>query len=104
MNTSEQILERTGERSVRSLAIKLGMHQATLNRQMNSTLPIETLVAISRKCGADLADLLADAGHITTTEARLIHRDRGLSVYSDHELAEELYNRTLDAIEEREAS
>lgn len=102
MDTGENILRTTGERSLRALALRIGAHQATLNRQIHNTVPIETLVAISREYDVDLADLLVDAGHITPQEARAIHRDRGLAAYPDHELAEEIYNRTLEAIEGRD--
>lgn len=92
----DALLEATGERSVRAVALRLGMHQGTLNRQLNGTgIPLEVLVQIYREYKADLIDLLTGFGHITPAEARELHRSRGLDEYSDAELAEEIYNRTL---------
>lgn len=98
---TDALLEATGERSIRSLALRLGMHQATLNRQVKGTgVPLDVLISIYRVCGTDLIDLLAALEHITPAEARQLHRSRGLEEFSDAELAEEIYNRALARAEE----
>lgn len=97
----DALLQATGERSVRAVALRLGMHQATLNRQLNgNSIPLDVLVQIYREYDADLIDLLAAFEHITPEEARALHRSRGLAEYSDSQLAEEIYNRTLARAEE----
>lgn len=103
MTTQKDVLlQATGERSVRAVAIRLDMFPATLNKQLAADrLPLEVIVNVARAYGLDLGDLMAALGYITRDEARALHHNgRGLEEYSDAELAEEVYQRTMRRLQE----
>lgn len=86
---------QTQERSVRAIALRAGLDQSTLNRQLNGTtsLTVETVVAIVRAYDLDFADTFVEVGFITSDEARRFSRRFSLSDYSDQELTLEIVRR-----------
>lgn len=88
----------TNERSVRAIALRAGLDPSTANRQLNgqSTLTIETVVAICRAYDLDFAEVFVAVGFITEAEARSFSRKFALSQIPDAELTREIVRR-LDA-------
>lgn len=86
---------QTQERSVRAIALRAGLDQSTLNRQLNGTtsLTVETVVAIARAYDLDFADTFVAVGFITADEARRFSRRFSLSDYSDQDLTLEIVRR-----------
>jgi transcriptional regulator with XRE-family HTH domain len=86
---------QTQERSVRAIALRAGLDQSTLNRQLNGTtsLTVETVVAIARAYDLDFADTFIAVGFITADEARRFSRRFSLSDYSDQDLTLEIVRR-----------
>ena len=64
------LLNATRERSMRAIAVRIGMEPSTLNRQAQSELPVRTLVAICRAYGLAIVQMFVEAGYITADEAR----------------------------------
>lgn len=94
-NIKAYFLEVTGARSVRSIADACGIGQTTLNRQLtgSTSLTVETVVAICRAYGLDMADVFVRVGFITDAEARRLGTRLGLSAFTDLELAKEIVDR-----------
>lgn len=92
---SDYFLRLTGEASVRALAEKAGLVQATLNRQLNGTsaLSVQTVVAICRAYGLALAPVFVHVGFITEEEARAFSGPLSLASISDLELSKEMLRR-----------
>lgn len=86
---------QTQERSVRAIALRAGLDQSTLNRQLNGTtsLTVETVVAIVRAYDLDFADTFVAVGFITADEARRFSRRFALADYSDQDLTLEIVRR-----------
>jgi len=89
---------QTQERSVRAIALRAGLDQSTLNRQLNGTtsLTVETVVAIARAYKLDFADTFVAVGFITADEARNFSRRYSLSQFDDRDLAREMLRRVND--------
>jgi transcriptional regulator with XRE-family HTH domain len=85
----------TNERSVRAIALRSGVDQTTLNRQLNgtSTLTVETVVAICRAYRLDMAAVFVGAGFITEEEARRFSLRIRLADFTDQELTREMVRR-----------
>lgn len=85
----------TKERSVRAIAMRAGLDQSTLNRQLTGTtsLTVETVVAIARAYSLDFAEAFVEVGFITEDEARKFSRRFALSGYSDQDLTREIVRR-----------
>lgn len=86
---------QTQERSVRAIALKAGLDQSTLNRQLtgSTSLTVETVVAVARAYGLDFAETFVAVGFITEDEARHFSRRYSLSDYSDQDLTREIVRR-----------
>lgn len=89
---------QTQERSVRAIAMRAGLDQSTLNRQLNGTtsLTVETVVAIARAYNLDFADTFVAVGFITADEARNFSRRYSLSEFADQDLTREVVRRLHD--------
>ncbi|MBF4625506.1 hypothetical protein [Clavibacter sp. VKM Ac-2872] len=79
--------------SDRVMARKVGMTNTTLGRQLQSSVPVTTVVRLCRVYGIPMLDAFVAAGYITEMEADVIGRQRGIRQASDRELAEEMLRR-----------
>lgn len=95
---AEYFRVQTKERSVRAIAIRAGLDQSTLNRQLNGTtsLTVETVVAIARAYNLDFAETFVAVGFITDAEARTFSRRYSLSQFADQDLTREVVRRLHD--------
>lgn len=99
MEQVDALKSLTGERSIRSLAIRLGMHQATLNRQAQGAgVPLEVLVQIAREYHLNLLDVLASLGYITREESAGYRTDPALRATPTIDLVGELYRRAEEEL------
>jgi hypothetical protein len=83
-----------------AVARKLGMVATTYARQVEGNMPVATVVKLCRKYSIPMLDAFVAAGFITSAEADVIGRSRGLRDATDHELALE----TLRRVEQGTAS
>lgn len=83
----------TGERSVRAIALRVGMEPSTLTRQLRADLPVQTAVAIARAYGVPVVPLFVEVGYITGDEAREGVLAMALEQASDAELMTETLRR-----------
>lgn len=79
--------------SANEIARKLGMHQTTWSRQLQGSMPIETVVKLCRKYRIPMLEAFVAAGFITQAEADVIGRQRGIEAATDRELAWEMLRR-----------
>lgn len=80
--------------SVNKVALKAGIVQSTLNRQVNKKqLSPETVIAIARAYHIDVAGALISLGFITADEVRLHGVLATLKAATDRELAAEIARR-----------
>jgi hypothetical protein len=87
------LLTATGERSMRAIAVRLGMEPSTLNRQAQGDMPVRTLVAICRAYGIAVVPMFVEVGYITADEAREGTIAAALETASDAELMSETLRR-----------
>jgi len=87
------LLTATGERSMRAIAVRIGMEPSTLNRQAQKDLPVRTLVAICRAYGIAVVPMFVEVGYITADEAREGTLAAALVSASDAELMSETLRR-----------
>jgi transcriptional regulator with XRE-family HTH domain len=96
--TTDYWLTLTGEKSVRAIAKTTGLDQSTLNRQLTgiSDLRVQTVVAICRTYGVEMAPVFVKAGFLTEEEAREFSAAKQLKAYSDIELSTEMLRRVTE--------
>ncbi|ARC56036.1 hypothetical protein AS850_02975 [Frondihabitans sp. 762G35] len=87
------LLGRTGQHSVRSLALAVGMEPSTLARQMRTGLPAETLIDICRHFGIEIVPMMVEGGYLTPEEAHNGDIRRALREATDHQLMLETLRR-----------
>ena len=87
------LLTATGERSMRAIAVRIGMEPSTLNRQAQGEVPVRTLVAICRAYGIAVVPMFVEVGYITADEAREGTLAVALETASDAELMTETLRR-----------
>jgi len=88
------LLTATRERSMRAIAVRIGMEPSTLNRQaQGGELPVRTLVAICRAYGIAIVPMFVEAGYITDAEAREGTIAAALETATDAELMTETLRR-----------
>ncbi|MGK9222051.1 MULTISPECIES: helix-turn-helix domain-containing protein [unclassified Microbacterium] len=94
-NRKDYLLEVTGARSARAIAVTSGIDPSTLNRQLNGTtsLTVETVVQVCRAYNLDMSQVFVGVGFITPEEADHLGRIHSLSEYTDLELAREIVRR-----------
>lgn len=94
-NAREYFTAKTGERSIRAIAEKSGLDSSVTTRQLNgaSGLKIETVVAICRAYGLDMAEVFVAVGFITQDEAAHFNRAFNLATVSDLDLSKEMLRR-----------
>lgn len=95
----DHFLAVTGEKAVRTVAAKSGIDQSTLNRQLTgeSTLTIETVVALCRTFKLKFAPAFIAAGFITSTEAAEFGVEEALTHATDRQLVTEMLRRVDQA-------
>ena len=87
------LLTATGERSMRAIAVRIGMEPSTLNRQAQGEVPVRTLVAICRAYGIAVVPMFVEVGYITADEAREGTLAVALETATDAELMTETLRR-----------
>lgn len=95
---AEYFRELTRERSVRAIAIRAGLDESTVKRQLAGTsrLTIELVVAICRAYELDFATVFVAVGWLTEEEVATFARRFALSQLTDREISKEIIRR-LDA-------
>jgi transcriptional regulator with XRE-family HTH domain len=95
--TTDYFLARTGE-SARSIALKSGIDQSTLSRQLRGAtdLKVETVVAIGRAYGLPLGELFVAVGFITEEEAATLGVTEALERATEEQLLHEMLRRVAD--------
>lgn len=91
----------TGEPSLNAIERKTGIARATLTRKLKGVPPVETVVAIARAYGLNLAEVFVNADYIRQDEADALANDGALRKATDRQLAEEILRRAI-ASEESE--
>ncbi len=86
-----------GDASVNAVAMKAGVVQTTLSRQLKSgALSPEVVAAVARAYGADVLDALVLAGVITREDIRAHGVRQALEAAMDVEIAREVSRRLGD--------
>lgn len=91
-----ETFKELSQKSVNGIAQDLGVSQTTLNGQLSrGTVPISTLIAFCKRYEVSVIDVLLHAKAIDVLTARSWKDNRDLSLFSDLEIAKELYDREL---------
>ena len=97
MNPSarDYFIAKTGEKSLRAMAEKSGLDSSVITRQLNGAngLKVETVVAVCRAYGLDMAEVFVAVGFITEDEARQFNRAFDLADVTELELSKEMLRR-----------
>lgn len=93
-DSTELLLEVTGERSVRAVALQSGFDPSTLTRQVKSGIKAETVIDIARAYAhLEPVGALVKFGFLTHAEASEASGRVAIAAASDEQLAQEILNR-----------
>lgn len=96
-NASDYLKRITGEKSVRAIALRIGVAPTTIGRQIESELRPELLVRICREYGIPVLPELVAIGFITESEAKFMTGANALVTATDEQLAKEILRRVQDS-------
>lgn len=97
MDTIEWYEASVGGASENAVAIRAGINQRTLNRQIKAgRLTAETVAAIASAYGRDVLDGLVAAGLISRDDIRRHGARVALAAATDREIADEVWRRLTD--------
>lgn len=97
MNTVEWFRSVTSGDSVNAAAIRAGLNQPTLSRQVKAgILSPESIVAVARAYKADAIEGLIISGLISEADVNRHGADLILQKLEDHEIANEVWRRMGD--------
>lgn len=93
-DATDLLIEITGERSVRAIALKAGFDPSTITRQIKAGIKAETLIGIARAYdNLEPVDLLVRFGFLTEAEALAAGAGVALAAATDEQLAQEILDR-----------
>lgn len=92
-DASEYLKQLTGEKSVRAIALRIGVAPTTIGRQIDSELRPELVVRICREYGVPVLPELVAIGFITEAEAAHTSTENALAEATDEQLALAILHR-----------
>lgn len=92
-DASEYLKQLTGEKSVRAIALRIGVAPTTIGRQIEAELRPELVVKICRQYGRPVLPELVAIGFITENEAMHTAMTSALAAATDEQLAQEILDR-----------
>lgn len=95
-NAAEYLKRITGEKSVRAIALRIGVAPTTISRQIESELRPELLVRICREYGLGVIPELVHIDFITEEEVAQVAGADALLRATDEQLAKEILRRVQE--------